>query len=264
MISRSLVWPILIICIPAVVSAQTDTVASVRAPHVLRDVEVLGVKEMPTQNILPVTKLTRSQINTLGIEAFKDIVDVVPNLYTPSYGSRMTSAIYMRGLGSRFDQAVVGLSIDGVPVMNKDAYDMDIPDIARVEVLRGAQSVLNGRNAMAGQINIYTLSPAIIRGWRAMAEYGNHNDSRVSVGGYFGLNRVLSTSLNLDYGHSDGYYRNAYNNSHVGRENNGGARWKTVWRPTPALSLTNTAAVSHASQSGYPYSLINELSLINI
>ena len=97
---------------------------TVRPPHILRDLEVLGLKQMPVQSILPVTRLNRSEINRLGIEAVKDIGDVVPNLYTPAYGSRMTSSIYMRGLGSRIDQAVVGLSIDGVPILNKDAYDL--------------------------------------------------------------------------------------------------------------------------------------------
>ncbi|MDE6300436.1 MAG: TonB-dependent receptor [Muribaculaceae bacterium] len=211
------------------------------------------MKQMPVQTVLPVTRLGRAQVNELGIEAVKDIGDVVPNLYTPAYGSRMTSSIYMRGLGSRIDQAVVGLTVDGVPVMNKDAYDFDIPDIALVEVLRGAQSVLNGRNAMAGQINIHTLSPLTTRGWRASAQYGRNNDTRVNVGGYFGINDVLSASLCIDYGHSDGYFRNEYNHRRVGLENNGSARWKTVWHPTPALSLTNTAALGIARQSGYPY-----------
>lgn len=249
---------ILLMCKTLVASAATDSIATVREPHVLREIEVLGLKQMPVQSILPTTLLDRDIINELGIDAVKNIGDVVPNLYTPAYGSRMTSSIYMRGLGSRIDQAVVGLSVDGVPIMNKDGYDFDIADISRIEVLRGAQSVLNGRNAMAGQINIYTLSPLTTRGWRVSAQYGNHNDTRLTAGGYFCINNVLSTSLNIDYGHSDGYFRNTYNNSRVGLENNGSVRWKTVWHPTPALSLTNTAAISLSRQSGYPYSLISK------
>ena len=257
MIKMRHVWPILIMCIPFRIYAGETAADTVRPPHILRDLEVLGLKQMPVQSILPVTRLNRSEINRLGIEAVKDIGDVVPNLYTPAYGSRMTSSIYMRGLGSRIDQAVVGLSIDGVPILNKDAYDFDIPDISRVEVLRGAQSVLNGRNAMAGQINIHTLAPLSVNGWRASLQYGNHNNTRVSLAGYFTLSETLGTSLSVDYGHTDGYYRNTYNSSHVGLENNGSARWKTVWRPNPALSLTNTAAFAIARQSGYPYRLIS-------
>lgn len=230
-----------------------STADSVRAPHQLREIEVLGVKQMPSADILPVTRLQQAEINRLGIETVRDVSDIVPNLFSPSYGSRMTSSIYMRGLGSRIDQAVVGLNVDGVSFLNKDAYDFDIPDMAYFEVSRGAQSVLNGRNAMAGQINIYTLSPRDYQGWRFMAEYGRGNSAKASVGGYFKLNSKLFTSLSAYYGHTDGFYRNRHNGKLTGIENNGAVRWKTVWAPSKALSLTNTAAFSVSRQGGYPY-----------
>lgn len=226
---------------------------SVRPPHQLREVEVLGMKQMPQSGALPVTRLTRPRITRLGIDAAKDLGDIVPNLYTPSYGSRMTSSIYMRGLGSRIDQAVVGLTVDGVPFLNKDSYDFDIPDLWSVEVLRGAQSVLNGRNAMAGQINMYTISPRDVQGYRFMAEYGRSNSAKASAAGYFKISDVLFTSLSAYYGHTDGFWKNEYNDKNTGVENNGSVRWKTVWMPSQALSLTNTAALSLARQSGYPY-----------
>lgn len=239
---------------PYVQGGESNMAAdSVRAPHELRGVEVLGVKQMPQAGVLPVTKLNQAAINRLGIDAVKNLGDIVPNLYTPSYGSRMTSSIYMRGLGSRIDQAVVGLNVDGVPLLNKDAYDFDIPDMRSAEVLRGAQSVLNGRNAMAGQINIYTLSPRDFQGLRFMAEYGRGNEVKASAGGYFKLSESLFTSLTGYYGHTDGFWRNEYNGQLTGLENNGSLRWKTVWAPSRALSVTNTAAMSLARQSGYPY-----------
>lgn len=253
MFSRSLLSIISVCAASAVASAQESPADSVRPPHHLREIEILGVKQMPSAGVLPVTDIRRGEITRLGIDAVKDIGDIVPNLYTPSYGSRMTSSIYMRGLGSRIDQAVVGLSIDGVPFLNKDAYDFEIPDIASAQVLRGAQSVLNGRNAMAGQINIYTLSPRDVRGLRFMAEYGRGNSAKAYAAGYFALSPRLFTSLSALYSHSDGLWRNGCNGSRVGGENNGSLRWKTVWQPSPALSVTNTAALSIARQSGYPY-----------
>lgn len=228
----------------------SDTVAS---RHQLREIEVLGVKQMPQSGPMPVTRLGGAEIRRLGIDALKDIGDIVPNLYTPSYGSRMTSSIYMRGLGSRIDQAVVGLNIDGVPYLNKDAFDFDIPDIASAEVLRGAQSILNGRNAMAGQINIYTLSPLNYRGWRFMAEYGRYNNIKASAAGYFKLAPRLFTSLSAYYTHSDGFWKNEYNGRRTAAENAGTLRWKTVFRPSGAHYITNTFAASITRQSGYPY-----------
>ena len=241
----------------AAVSAQAtiESSDSVSQRHELREIEVLGVKQMPDAGVLPSTKLSQAQINLLGIDAVKNLGDIVPNLYTPSYGSRMTSSIYMRGLGSRIDQAVVGLNVDGVPHLNKDTYDFDIADMAQIEVLRGAQSVLNGRNAMAGQINIYTLSPRDYQGYRFMAEYGKANATKVNAGGYFKLSDKLFTSLTAAYGHTDGYWDNEYNGKKTGLENYGSVRWKLVFQPSKAHTITNTASFGLARQSGYPYAL---------
>ena len=137
----------------------------------------------------------------------------------PDYGSRMTSSIYVRGLGARIDQPVVGLTVDNIPYLNKDNYDFDITDIESIEVLRGAQSILNGRNTMGGQINIRTLSPMRAKGLRASAEYGTANTVKASASYYGKLSETLGMSLSGQYKHSDGYYRNAYNGSKTGREN---------------------------------------------
>ena len=84
----------------------------------------------------------------------------------------MTSTIYVRGMGARIDQPVVGFNVDNVPFLNKDGYDFDIEDIDRIEVLRGPQSTLYGRNTMGGLVNVYTLSPMKYQGLRSMLEYG--------------------------------------------------------------------------------------------
>lgn len=236
----------------AVRAQQSDTTATGQS-HILNTIEVLGIKQMPSTGSSPVTRFSATTVNRLGISAVKNLGDIVPNFYTPAYGSRMTSSIYMRGLGSRIDQAVVGLNIDGVPVLNKDAYDTDIPDIASIDVVRGAQSVLNGRNAMAGQINIYTLSPRDFTGLKAMVEYGRFNDVKTSVSGYFKLEDNLSTSIGVYYNHNGGYWRNEFNNSKVGVDNTGGVRWKTVFSPSAHHTITNTATFSISRQAGYPY-----------
>lgn len=59
------------------------------------------------------------------IGAVKNLSQTVPNFHAPDYGSRMTSSIYVRGLGARIDQPVIGLNIDNVPVLNKDNFDTE-------------------------------------------------------------------------------------------------------------------------------------------
>ena len=225
----------------------------------LKPIEVLGVKQMADGGVAveAVTKISGAEARRLGIEAPKDISLVAPNFYMPDYGSRMTSSIYVRGLGARIDQPVVGLTIDNIPYLNKDSYDFDVCDIAEIEVLRGAQSVLNGRNTMGGQINVRTLSPLSASGWRAMAEYGTANTVKASASYYGKFNEALGMSLAAQFKHTDGYYRNEYANSLTGRENSGSLRRKTAWQPHRRLSISNTAVASFGRQAGYPYQLLS-------
>ena len=102
------------------------------------------------------TILTSSNIEKSNINSVKDISAYVSNLYIPQYGSKLTTAIYIRGIGSRTNNSVVGVYVDNVPYLDKSIYDFDLSEIERLEILRGPQSTLYGRNTMAGIINIYT------------------------------------------------------------------------------------------------------------
>lgn len=231
---------------------------SIRPAHTLRGLEVIGAKENPRPNAAgaAVTQVTGAETRRLGIVTIKGLSELAPNIYMPEYGSRMTSSIYSRGLGARIDQPVMGLSLDNIPFMNKDMYDFDFTDIDHIEVLRGARSLLNGRNTSGGQINIYTLSPLSTHGLRALAEYSSWNSYRFSAS-YFGdISPKLGMSINANFAHNGAWVRNEFNGDGIGNENMLSALWKTVWRPNKALALTNTAYVNHSNQSGYPYAPI--------
>lgn len=219
----------------------------------LREVSVVGVKQTPLTDMSATTTISAAETQRFGIVAMKDVSELVPNFYMPGYGSRMTSSIYVRGLGARMDQPVVGLNVDGVPMLNKDAYDFDLFDISKIEVLRGSQAILNGRNTMAGQVNITTLSPWQWRGVRLMAEYGRANSAKVGAAYYFGITDRLASSVSAYMTTTDGYYTNSFNDARLGSEKAGSLRWKMSWHPSERLSLTNTASVSNTRQGGYPY-----------
>ena len=112
--------------------------------HWLRDVTVTAIKQVPDLSLQPIsaTVLTEPQLLKWGVNAMKRMSEIAPNFYMPSYGSRITSSIYVRGIGSRLDQPAVGLTVDNVTFLNKDSYDFDILDIDRIEVLSGPQSTL--------------------------------------------------------------------------------------------------------------------------
>lgn len=219
----------------------------------LRDVEVVGVKQLPNSQIEPATRLDAEAVKALGITSMRGISDVAPNFFIPDYGSRMTSSIYVRGMGARIDQPVISLNVDGIPYLNKDNYDFDMPDIDRIEVLRGTRSVLSGRNAIGGQVNIYTCSPWSRRGWRLGASYARANTARLNAGWYGRLGKKVATSVTAYGSTTDGFYRNEYDDSHCGRERQANAGWKTSWHPGGRWSLANTATYGYVKQHGYPY-----------
>lgn len=199
------------------------------------------------------TVISSKDVEQLGIVSMRGVSDVVPNFYMPDYGSRITSTIYVRGIGARMDQPSVGLNVDNVPYLNKDAYDFDISDIASVVMLRGPQSTLYGRNTMAGVINITTLSPLSFQGWRGFLEVGNGGRVRVNIGWYHKFNHKAAISISGDYGHLEGFYRNEYNNSKTDKENNFSLRSKFQYNPLSDLKIQNVIGANILRQGGYPY-----------
>ncbi len=220
------------------------------------EVSVTAIKQGLDLRLQPVaaTIVGRSEAERLGISSMKGVSDVAPNFFIPDYGSRMTSSIYVRGLGARIDQPVVGLNVDNVPYLNKDAYDFDLLDIERIEVIRGPQSTLYGRNTMGGQINIYTLSPLTFNGTRAMLSGALPGpDFKLGLSHYGSLTPRLAMSLSALVNCDNGFFTNQYNGRKVDTERSGALRWRTEWLPSPRLSVSNIASVSLSRQGGYPY-----------
>ena len=158
---------------------------------VLDEISVSAIKQGVSNDDASSTMVSQKDLEQHRIVTVKGVSDLIPNFYIPDYGSRITSSIYVRGIGARMDQPSVGLNIDNVPIMNKDAYDFDLVDIAKVEMLRGPQSSLYGRNTMGGLINVTTLSPMKWQGLRLMAEYGSGNSWKGAASWYHKFNNKV-------------------------------------------------------------------------
>ncbi len=239
-------------CLAALTGRAAETADSV---YSLGEVSVTAIKADGGLQHAPVavTVVSADEARRLGIMSMKNVSALSPNLFIPEYGSRMTSSIYMRGIGARIDQPAVGLNVDNVPYLNKDAYDFDITDIERIEVLRGPQSTMYGRNTMAGLISITTTSPLRFQGVRIMAEAGTDNSYRAAVSGFFKIRPRLGMSLSGQYGSFGGCITNVFDGKKADAWKDFSFRWKTEWRPSSLLKLENTASFSRSLQPGYPY-----------
>lgn len=237
-----------LLLVQTVSAERRDTVS-------LNEIVVTAVKQAvaPGSEPLAETIVKAEEIKRLGILSPKGLSDIAPNVFIPDYGSRITSSIYMRGLGSRMEQPVMGLIIDNVPVLNKDAYDFDLPDMESVRIIRGPQSALFGRNTMCGVMDIRTLSPLAFNGIRGSVSYGSDNDIKVSGGYYASIGTSSGISASLMFGHTDGHWLNNYNRKKTGRETQWSGRIKFESRPSDVFRIQNVFSTSHFNQSGYPY-----------
>ena len=199
------------------------------------------------------TQLTMKRMESMGVSSIKDVSLIAPNFYQPDYGSSITSSIYVRGFGSRIDQPVLGVTIDDIPLMNKNVYDFDFYDIRKLELLRGPQGTLYGRNTSGGVMNITTLSPLAWQGIRAMAEYSTISSYRASAAYYARPRNNFGISAAAHFNHDGGYFRNTYTNEMCDRGNNASARLRMQWLLNGGWSLDNSITAGYTNEGGYAY-----------
>lgn len=219
----------------------------------LREVSVAAVKKHGQTGDGASTVVARHEIERKNIVNAKDISIIAPNFFIPDYGSRITSSIYVRGLGARIDQPAVGMVVDNVPILNKDNYDFDLTDIDRIRIDRGPQSAMYGRNTMGGVIDIRTISPLSYQGTRLLAEYGKSNSAKAAVSHYARPTRKFGAGGSVSFAHTDGFFRNMANGEKCGKENYARAMLKLAWKPNSQVILENMASATVSRQGGYAY-----------
>ena len=175
---------------------------------------------------------------------------IIPGLHIPDYGASLTSTIYLRGLGSRMENPVMGLYIDGIPVIDKNAYDFDWEGVSRATMLRGPQGTLYGRNAMGGVLSLSTFSPCDDYRPTFRVEYGTANTVRAGISFTAG-----SSALSATYRHTDGYFDNAYKNEPCDPYDGLALRWKWVNYYGERMTMTNTLSANISKEGGFAYGM---------
>ncbi|MGE5381831.1 MAG: TonB-dependent receptor [Omnitrophica WOR_2 bacterium] len=202
-----------------------------------------------------------------GISSLKDLVGYVPNFFMPDYGSRLTSPVYIRGIGSRINSPSIGLYVDNVPYFEKSAFDFEFNDIDRIEVLRGPQGTSYGRNTMGGLIKVYTKDPTEKRETKLSLTGGNYGLFRADVSNSQSIGANSGLSVSAFYGRNSGYFTNEFENTPVDKDKYFGGRIKLVHNAGENTKLQFTSGFEHSDQGGYPYAKIDiktgEISPVN-
>ncbi len=175
------------------------------------EIVVTATKREQTLQEIPVavSVTTAETIERAQMRDLKDLSSVVPSLRVAERQASAQTNFFIRGFGNGANNAgiepSVGVFIDGVYRSRSAAQIADLPDVQRVEVLRGPQSTLFGKNASAGVISIVTQKPKFTFGGNVEASYGNLN-AVVLKGLVTGpLSENVAASIAAGYNRRDGY-----------------------------------------------------------
>ncbi|MEQ7414642.1 TonB-dependent receptor [Xanthomonas campestris pv. campestris] len=244
---RLLAWSLSLACAPAFADTRAND-APVPAPaaQTLDAVTVTATRRESTLQQVPVAvsvvqgqTLERENRNTVA-----DLPTLVPSLTFRAGASNKDTSLFLRGVGtistSPGVEPSVATVVDGVVLGRPGQATLELLDIERIEVLRGPQGTLFGKNASAGVLNIISKPvPEVFGGWVDYAHFGGGDENRVraSVGGALvpGVLKASVSALWADYG---GNVRNVANGTQVNGYERSGARLRLELTPNPDLNAT--------------------------
>ena len=200
-----------------------------------------------------VSTINMQQLHNQQIVNLKELTAIMPNFYMPDYGSYANTPVYIRGIGTKSKGSAVGFYVDGVPHFESSAFNIDLSDIAAVNVFRGPQGTLYGRNTIAGIINVYTHNPLDYQRTRIKVGYGRYNDFIAQASNYAKISEKFGISTAASYHHNDGMFTNHFLNEKADKLNEGEGRIGFYWRPTTNWLLHLNSTLTYSEQNGYPY-----------
>lgn len=210
---------------------QAVTVTATRREESLQKVPV-------AVSVIDGEQLERDSRNSVAT-----IVQQVPSLNFRTGASNKDTSLFVRGVGtistSPGVEPTVATVIDGVVYARPGQATLDLMDLQRVEVLRGPQGTLFGKNASAGVLNITSKAPtAETHGYVDQSYFsGNESRTRFGLGGSL-IPEILKGSITTLFGSYDGNVDNLYNGQEVNGYNRKGARGKLEFTPNDELTFT--------------------------
>lgn len=167
---------------PALAQNADSQPAAAEVADVLQEVIITAQKRAESLQETPIaiSAVTAEAIEQRGTTDISSLTSIAPNLFvTTSPVSATNTTVFIRGIGSGetvlTNDAPVSIYIDGIVVGRQTGAVFDLVDLERIEVLRGPQGTLYGRNTIGGAVNFITARPADEAGFRQKFSYGSWN-----------------------------------------------------------------------------------------
>lgn len=226
--------------------------------NVLSEVVVTARRRKETlQDVpIPVSVLGGDLVEDAGAFNVNRVKELVPTVQLYSSNPRNTT-LNIRGLGSTFGltndgiDPGVGFYVDGVYYARPAATTLDFIDIEQIEVLRGPQGTLFGKNTTAGAFNVTTRAPSFTPGGSIEVSYGNYGyiQAKGSVTGP--LSKKLAGRISFSGTQRDGLLYNVRTQQDVNDLNNLGFRAQLLYKPSEQVSITLAGDNTRQSPRGY-------------
>jgi iron complex outermembrane recepter protein len=225
---------------------QNDTViiTSRRRREVLQDVPI------------PVSVVTGALVEDAGAFNVNRVKELVPSVQLYSSNPRNT-ALNIRGQGTTFGltndgvEPGVGFYVDGVYYARPAATTLDFIDVERIEVLRGPQGTLFGKNTTAGAFNITTRKASFKPGANFEVSYGNYGfiQAKSSITG--AISKKLAGRISFSGTQRNGTIENIATGKYTNDQNNLGVRGQLLYKPSEKIDITLIGDASAQRPDGY-------------
>ncbi|MEP4147395.1 MAG: TonB-dependent receptor [Halioglobus sp.] len=248
----------LLVCVSALAAPLTSS-PLLAQELVLEEIIVTARKRVESLQETPVavTALSNEALREAGIRNLSDLNQVVPNIEVAAgNGNSGIANIYIRGVGQRNSGANidsgVGIYIDGVYVGRPDGALLDINDVQSVQVLRGPQGTLFGKNTTGGAL-VFTSNPPVdefegLVGVRV----GNYDRADADLMLNVPITDSLFTRLSGTHRSRDGYMENVYDGDYYNDEDRQSLIWQTRWLVTDDFTLDLNINWAQTDQTARP------------
>jgi iron complex outermembrane receptor protein len=224
--------------------ASADAGAAADAAQVQEVVVTANKRKESLQNVpIAVTAVTAQTAAAIGVTDISSLQTTVPGLEFPRLFSGSTPTL--RGIGTNFgiggEESVVAIYIDDVYIGSPSATTFSFNNIDQIEVLKGPQGTLFGRNAMGGVINISTRTPSPGQSpvLDVGAGYANYDTFSGSIYGGAAINDKLAADLAINGNwQTEGWGKNLYTGKDAFTERDFEARTKWVYKPDDKTTIT--------------------------
>jgi iron complex outermembrane recepter protein len=208
---------------------------------VLQEIVVTARKRAEDLQRVPdsITAFSAEQIEERRIDRISDAIALTPNVHMVSDQDAATNIITVRGIGTNRNLAAsVAYVVDGVVLPDSDAFSADLSDVERIEILKGPQGGLYGRNAIAGVINLTTKRPSNEVEGEVRAGYGSGETYDVfgALSGPLAGDNLLGR-VTMKYRDTDGLIENRFTGRNLDGEDTMKTTARLIWEPTEALTF---------------------------